>query len=94
LLIYDPDYTDIQDVTNDFDSLHPNLKFTTELETNNKLNYLDITIHRTPNTLEKLNIQETHLYKLNHPILLQPSCPAQICCNKISLQQATHIQPA
>ena len=48
LLIYDPDHTNIQDITNDFNSLHPNMKFTTELETNNKLNYLDITIHRQP----------------------------------------------
>jgi len=48
LLIYDPDHTNIQVITNEFNSLHPNLKFTTELETNNKLNYLDITIHRTP----------------------------------------------
>jgi len=48
LLIYDPDHTNIQDITDDFNSLHPNLKFTNELETNNKLNYPDITIHRTP----------------------------------------------
>jgi len=48
LLIYDPDHANIQDITNEFNSLHPNLKFTTELETNNKLNYLNITIHRTP----------------------------------------------
>jgi hypothetical protein len=47
-LIYDPDHTNIQDITDDFNSLHPNLKFTNEQETNNKLNYLDITIHRTP----------------------------------------------
>jgi len=48
LLIYYPDHTNIQDITDDFNSLHPNLKFTNELETNNKLNYLDITNHRTP----------------------------------------------
>ena len=47
LLIYNPDHTNIQDVTTDFNSLHPNLKSTTELETNNKLDYLDITIQRT-----------------------------------------------
>ena len=28
--------------------MHPNLKFTAETETNNKINYLDITIQRTP----------------------------------------------
>jgi hypothetical protein len=48
LLICDPDHTNTQEITNDFNTLHNNLKFTTELETNNKLNYIDITIHRTP----------------------------------------------
>jgi len=48
LLIYDPDHTNIQDKTDDFNSLHSNINFTNELETNNKLNYLDISIHRTP----------------------------------------------
>ena len=57
LLIYDPDHTNIQDITNDFNSLHPHLKFTTELETNNKLNYLDINYPQDPQRLENLNIQ-------------------------------------
>jgi len=48
LLIYVSDHTNIQDIANDFNTLHPNLKFTTEMETNNTLNYLDITLHRTP----------------------------------------------
>jgi len=47
MLIYDPDHTNIQDITNDYNSLHPKLKFTTELETNNNLNYLDIAIRGT-----------------------------------------------
>jgi len=32
----------------DFNAIHPNLKFTGETETNNKVNYLDFTIHKTP----------------------------------------------
>lgn len=28
--------------------MHPNLKFTAEAETDSKLNYLDVTIHKTP----------------------------------------------
>jgi len=31
----------------DFNAVHPNLKFTAETETNNKINYLDVTIHKT-----------------------------------------------
>jgi hypothetical protein len=44
LLIYDSSHTDIHN----FNTIHPNLKFTAETETDNKLRYLDITIHRTP----------------------------------------------
>jgi len=73
LLIYDPDHTNIQGITNDFNYLHPNLKFTTELETNNKLNYLDITIHRTPtgwktSTYRKPAFTDSIIsYPSNHP---------------------------
>jgi len=73
LLIYDPDHTIIQDITNDFNTLHPNLKFTTKLETNNKLNYLDITIHRTPkgwkiSIYRKPNFTDSIIpYSSNHP---------------------------
>jgi len=65
LLIYDPDHTNIQDITNNFNFLHPNLKFTTELETNNKLNYLDITIHRTP-TGWKISIYRVPTFTVSH----------------------------
>jgi len=73
LLIYDPDHTNIQGITNDFNYLHPNLKFTTELETNNKLNYLDITIHRTTtgwktSTYRKPAFTDSIIsYPSNHP---------------------------
>jgi len=35
----------------DFNALHPKLHFTAETEVNNTLNYLDISIHRTPTGL-------------------------------------------
>jgi len=89
LLIYDPDYTNIQDITNDFNPLHPNLKFTTELETNNKLNYLDITTHRTP-TGWQISIYRKPTFT-DSIIPYSSNQPAQ---QKYALQQATHIQPA
>jgi len=73
LLLYDPDHTNIQDITHDFNSLHPNLKFTNELETNNKLNYLGITIHRTPTGWKTSIYRKTTFrdliipYSSNHP---------------------------
>jgi hypothetical protein len=48
LLIYDSSHTNVPDISNDFNTIHPNLKFKAETETDNKLNYLDITPHRTP----------------------------------------------
>ena len=48
LLVYDSRHTDINNIQNDFNKIHPNMKFTAETESNNRINYLDITIHRTP----------------------------------------------
>ena len=48
VLIYDSHHTDISNIKNYFNKIHPNMKFTAETESNNRINYLDITIHRTP----------------------------------------------
>jgi hypothetical protein len=48
LLIYDANHTNIQNILDDFNAIHPRMKFTVETETNNRKNYLDVTIHRTP----------------------------------------------
>jgi hypothetical protein len=47
LIIYDSDHTNIHNILQDFNNLHPNLHFTAETEIDNKLNYHDIAIHRT-----------------------------------------------
>jgi len=46
ILIYDTQHTNITSILEDLNSLHPNLHFTKETEQDNKINYLDITIHR------------------------------------------------
>jgi len=51
LLIFDPDHTDIQAILTDFNTLHPNLAFTAEIETD-VIHYLDISIHKTPKGLK------------------------------------------
>ena len=48
LVIYDANHTDIQNILDDFNAVNPKLKFMAETESNNKKNYLDITIKRTP----------------------------------------------
>jgi hypothetical protein len=44
---FDSKNTNIQDILNDFNTLHPKLQYTAETERDHTLNYLDITILRT-----------------------------------------------
>jgi hypothetical protein len=44
---YTTQTTHIQTILKQFNALHQNLDFTAETETDNKIHYLDITIHRT-----------------------------------------------
>jgi hypothetical protein len=69
LLIFDSIKTDIQSILTDFNSLHPNLKFTAEIEQNNTINFLDTTIHRTQDNI-KISIYRKPTiipYTSNHP---------------------------
>jgi len=71
LIISDSTYSSIQ--ANDFNALHQNLQFTAELEENNTINYLDITIQKTPTSRKtaiyrKPTFTETLIpYISNHP---------------------------
>jgi hypothetical protein len=47
LVIYDTNHADVQNISRDFNTIHPRLKFTAEWETDNQINFLDVTIHRT-----------------------------------------------
>ena len=47
LVIFDSNHTIIQTILADFNAIHPRLKFTAEIETDKKINFLDVTIHRT-----------------------------------------------
>jgi hypothetical protein len=81
-MMFDSNHTDTQKKLNDFNAILPKLKFTAELETNNRINYLDITIHRTPthwrmSIYRKPTFTDTIIpYTSNHPI-------QQIHSNKI-----------
>ena len=52
LLIFDYNHTSIQMILDDFNSLHQKLQFTAEAERDYTLNYLDISIHRTPTNIK------------------------------------------
>jgi len=51
LKIFHPNHADIQEIINDFNSLHPKLRFTAETEDDFTLNYLDLPIRRKPTGL-------------------------------------------
>jgi len=73
LLICDSQHTDIHSLLHDFISVHPNLQFTQEVEQNNTLNCMDITIHKTPMNIKisvyrKPTFTDTIIpYTSNHP---------------------------
>jgi hypothetical protein len=73
LLIYDNLHTDIHTILTDFNSFRPNLQFTKETEHDSKLNYLDLTIHKTPTNVNisvfrKPTFMDTIIpYTSNHP---------------------------
>jgi hypothetical protein len=71
LLIYDSSITGIHTILDDFNSIHPNLQFTEEVEQINLLNYLDITIHKAPPEHEDFNLHKNpRLLILSFHILL------------------------
>ena len=73
LLAFDPNHTNIQAIVHDFNAIHPKLQFTAETERDNTLNYLDISIHRTPTDIKtsiyrKPTFTDTIIpYTSNHP---------------------------
>ena len=52
MIIYDTNHSDVHNILDDFNTIHPKLKFTAEQETNSQPNFLDITIHRAPHNWE------------------------------------------
>jgi hypothetical protein len=73
LIIFYSHHIDINSIQYDFNRLHTNMKFTVEAESNNRINYLDITIHRNPTNWvtsihSKPNFTDTIIpYSSNHP---------------------------
>jgi hypothetical protein len=51
LIIYNEHHTNIDNTLDEFNRIHPKIKFTIEKETQNKINYLDLTITKEDNKL-------------------------------------------
>ena len=72
-LIFDSNHTNIHNILKDFNALHPNIKFTGEIEIDHALNYLDVTIRKTSTDLNiaiyrKPTFTDTIIpYTSNHP---------------------------
>jgi len=66
-------HTDIINTQDDFNTLHPNVKFTAEPESNNQINFLDIIIHKktakwTLSIYRKPSFTDSIIpYSSNHP---------------------------
>jgi len=54
LIIYNTNHTNAQNILTDFNTIHPTFKIIVECETNSQINFLDVTIHRTPTNLHSL----------------------------------------
>jgi hypothetical protein len=52
LIIYNTHTTNINDILNKFNNIHPKIKFTIEKEENDKINFLDLSISRIGNRIE------------------------------------------
>jgi hypothetical protein len=72
LLIFDSQHTNIHAILNDFNSIHPKLLFTAEIEQNNSINYLQNPLSLIPSSPTP---QTT------------PPQPPQICCSEIHVPQ-------
>jgi hypothetical protein len=71
LVIYNRNYTYIEEVQNSFNNITPGLNFTLELENDNKLNFLDLTITETAN---KLPFDKYRKHTSTNIIILHDSC--------------------
>jgi hypothetical protein len=51
LIIYNEEYTNIENTLDEFNGIHPKIKFMMERETQNRINYLDMTVIKAHNKL-------------------------------------------
>ena len=90
LIIFYSSHNNIQQIVNNFNALHPNLHFTAEMEKDQSLNYLDVSIHRIPRHHHR-HIQKTYVHKYHYPLQIQPLHTAQICHSQVFIQQTEYL---
>jgi len=73
LIIFDTNHSNVLEIINDFNSLHPKLRFTAETEEDYTLNYTDLLINRTPTNLNAAILRKPTFtdtivpFKSSHP---------------------------
>jgi hypothetical protein len=91
LITFDPNQSDIQIILNDFNSIHPKLRFTADrrqLHTKLLGSIHTLNTHR----LENRHFQKTHIYRHHHTVHVQPPHTTQICRCQIPVQQTRVLQ--
>ena len=79
-------------ILDDFNALHPKLQFTAEAERDNTVNYLDISIHRTPTNIKTAIYRKPTFTGTIIPYL-QPLRTPQIHSSQDPIQQTRLLQP-
>ena len=88
VILFDPSHSIIHEIINDFNSLHLKVRFMAETEDDYILNYLQLSICRTPTGLRTAIFRKTHIYGHHHNFHLQPPHAILICYRQIPVQQA------
>ena len=68
LLIFDSDHTDIWTVIDDFNAVHPKLKFMAEIETDRQDKLLRRNYSQNPYRPEDVHIQEAYIHRHDHTV--------------------------
>jgi nucleoside-specific outer membrane channel protein Tsx len=72
LIKYNTHTTNINNTLEEFNKIHPKIKFTIEKEENNKINFLDLSITKTHNKILLAIYRKTHNDRPNHTQWFMP----------------------
>jgi hypothetical protein len=77
LIIYDSTFTSPTNIQHYMDTIHGNIKLNPTHETNEKVNFLDLSITRKPISLELRHLPQAHSDRHHHQLSLQSSSRTQ-----------------
>jgi hypothetical protein len=71
-------------VFNEFNSIHPNVQFTEEMEKDNQINYLDVNIHKTPTNKKFLIYRKPTFPDTSNNPVQHKYGPVRFLCNRLN----------